>query len=32
MSDEKKENQVAVTKAELEQYETFEHELKLWNE
>ena len=29
---EKRENQVAVTEAELEQYETFEHGLKLWNE
>ena len=29
---EKRENQVAVTKEELEQYETFEHGLKLWNE
>ena len=29
---EKRENQVAVTEAELEQYETFEHGLKLWDE
>ena len=29
---EKKENQVPVTEKELEMYETFEHELKLWYE
>ena len=29
---EKKQNQVAITEKQLEQYETFKHGLKLWNE
>tara|TARA_Y100000401_G_scaffold24246_1_gene16673 strand:- start:1486 stop:2304 length:819 start_codon:yes stop_codon:yes gene_type:complete len=29
---EKRENEVAVTKEELEKHETFDHDLKLWNE